>query len=182
LWTGTNAGVHFAILPMRLYDPSKVREVLSLSPKDSLGLQVMDANLVAGYEHVLLAVGMAIKAWSEDKKIARSLAMEALLYASAKRQIKEAIETIGPSSSGECVILVLSDSKERLESILSTLKNYGTEDPSLIEITETKIPKIMKVFGINDQELSIARELHPSVVSAIQSLVLERISISDLSR
>ncbi|MCX8182590.1 MAG: KEOPS complex subunit Cgi121 [Candidatus Methanomethyliaceae archaeon] len=179
---GFHEGIHFAIIPMRLYDPSKIQEILSLMPKDGFGLQLMDADLVAGYEHLILAISMAIRAWKEDRRIARSLAMEVLLYASAKRQIKEAIESIGSSTSGRCVILILSDSKERLESILPRLKGYGAEDDSLIELTEEKIPKIMRAFGIGEPELSIAKTLHFSDASAVQSLILERISISDLNR
>ncbi|MEM2881032.1 MAG: KEOPS complex subunit Cgi121 [Candidatus Methanomethylicaceae archaeon] len=179
---GFQSGIHFAIIPMRLFNPSKIQEILSLAPKDSFGLQVMDADLIAGYEHLILAIDLATRAWKQNRRIARSLAMEVLLYASAKRQIKEAIETIGPSGSGRCVVLVISDSKEGLEPTIARLKNYGTEDDMLIELADDKIPKIMGTFGINEPELSIAKALHSSDASAVQSLVLERVSISDLNR
>ncbi len=142
----------------------------------------MDADLVAGYEHLILAIKMATKAWKEGRNIAKSLTMEALLYASAKRQIKDAINTVGPSASGRCVILVLSDSKELLETELVKLRNYGIEDDSLMELGEEKIRKIISAFGIGEPELSIAKNLHPSMTSTIQSLVMERVSMSDLNR
>ena len=179
---GIQSGIHFAIIPMRLFDPSKIQEILSLTPKDDFGLQIMDADLIAGYEHLILAIDLAIRAWKQNRRIARSLAMEALLYASAKRQIKDAIGVLRPSSSGRCIILVLSDSKERLESTILSLKGYGIEDDMLIELTDNKIPKIMSAFGIGESELSIAKTLHSSDASTVQSLVLERVSISDLNR
>jgi tRNA threonylcarbamoyladenosine modification (KEOPS) complex Cgi121 subunit len=182
LLIGYREGIHFAIIPMRLHDPSKIQEILSLAKRDGFGLQIMDADLVAGYEHLLLAMEMAIRAWKEGRNIARSLAMEALLYASAKRQIKDAISTVGPSSSGRCAILVLSDSEELLETTLVKLRDYGIEDDSLMELSEEKVNKIMSTFGIGEPELSIARKLHPSMASTIQSLVLERVSMSDLNR
>lgn len=175
-------GIHFAILPMRLHDPSKVQDVLSLAPKEGFGLQIMDAEVVAGYEHLSTAIKMAIKAFKENRKIAKTIAMEALLYASAKRQIKEAIESVSSSESGRCVIIVISPSKEELESTLEKLKNYGLEDESLVQLTDGKLPKILRLFEIRESEISLSKMLHSSDTSAVQSLVLERVSLSDLNR
>jgi hypothetical protein len=77
---------------------------------------------------------------------------------------------------------VLSDSEELLETTLVKLRDYGIEDDSLMELSEEKVNKIMSTFGIGEPELSIARKLHPSMASTIQSLVLERVSMSDLNR
>ncbi|MGQ9760047.1 MAG: KEOPS complex subunit Cgi121 [Candidatus Methanomethylicaceae archaeon] len=179
---GISGEIHFLILPLRIDDTSKIQEILSISPKEEISIQIFDADLIAGYEHITLAVHLAVRAWSENRNIARTLAMEALLYASAKRQIKDAIRTIGPSSSSKgCVILVLSKSREDLFSALSILKHYGTEE-ELIHLSPKKIPKIVKTFKIGERELSISRYLHPDEGSAIQSLVLERVALSDLNR
>lgn len=180
--TGCYEGIHFAILPIKLHDPSKVREILSLAPKDCFGLQIMDADLAAGYEHLILAIKMAIKAFKEKRKIAKTIAMEALLYASAKRQIKEAIESAGPSSSGRCVIIAISPSEEEIKSTLEKLKNYGVEDESLVQITDSKLPRILRVFEICESEIYLSKTLHSSEASTLQSLVLERVALSDLNR
>lgn len=175
--------VYFLILPIKLHDPSKIQEILSESPKDGFGLQIFDADLVAGYEHIILAVELAVKAWKENRNLARTIAMESLLYASTKRQIKDAILTMGPSpTSRGCIILALSESKEKLESTVADLRKYGTEDESLIELTQDKIQKIVRAFGIGEPELSISRNLHASETNAVQSLVLERVSLSELTR
>lgn len=180
---GICRGVHFLIIPIRLSDPSKVQEMLSNFTAEGLSLQIFDADLIAGYEHITLAVDLAVRAWSENRNIARTIAMEVLLYASAKRQIKDAIRAIGPSkTSKECVIVVLSKSRDDLESAVTRLKGYGIEDEGLVLLSPRKIQKIIKTFDISETELAISKSLHTDEGFAVQSLVFERVALSDLNR
>lgn len=146
----------------------------------SSNIQLMNAEVIAGYEHILTSIRMAIRAWKRNKNIAKSLIMEVILYASATRQIKDAINKIGiTQDSRECIALVIS---EDVKPFLNELLKYGEEDESLIEITSKKISRIMKAFDIKESELMIAKSIYHKDNIAIQSLVLERIALSELFR
>jgi tRNA threonylcarbamoyladenosine modification (KEOPS) complex Cgi121 subunit len=71
-----------------------VRTVLKETPHD-VWVQFFDADLVASWQHLYFAVLNALLAFRGERNISRSVAMEAMLYASAQRQIRKAIQRIG---------------------------------------------------------------------------------------
>lgn len=166
--------LQYLILPIKLKDPISILKLISIN------IQLMRAEIIAGYEHILSSIRMAIRAWKNNRNIAKSLTMEVILYASATRQIKDAINKIGISrNSKECVALVIS---EDVKPFLNELLKYGEEDESIMEITSEKIPLIMEAFNIKESELMIAKSIYNRDEIAIQSLVLERVALSELFR
>ncbi|MDH5807353.1 MAG: KEOPS complex subunit Cgi121 [Candidatus Methanomethylicaceae archaeon] len=165
-------GINFFIIPIRLRDPNSILKLISNN------VQLLNANLIAGYEHILTSLKFAIRSWKKNKNIAKSLVMEVLLYASATRQIKDAINKIGINQNlKECIVLIIND-----KSIINELLKYGEEDESLIKITKEKIKKLMEAFNIKELEFSIAKSIYEKEEIAIQSLVLEKIALSELFR
>jgi KEOPS complex subunit Cgi121 len=148
-----------------------------------VSIQLMAAENVAGCEHILTAALLAAKSWGSKKNVSRSPATEILLYSSGKRQIKEAIASMGAgnASSGWVVIAVSSD-KVKLQELSCELSKYGKEDDSIIAITSKKAPNLIEKFGISECELSIAGQLSDSSLKALTSLILEKVSLSELYR
>ncbi len=146
-------------------------------------IQVIDAMFVAGYEHLLTASMLAAETWEAKENISRSPATEILLFVSGERQIKEAIRRIGVTGeSAGWIILAVSASESSLQDVQRILAEYGTEDDRLIELTEQKALAIMEKFGISSEDLASAQKLVPSKPNALKSLVLEKVSLSELSR
>ena len=73
-------------------------------------VQFFDAKKVAGPQHLYFAALHALKAFDKNTKISNNLSVEALLYASAQRQIKKAVEMLGiKKDSSELAILIIKE-------------------------------------------------------------------------
>jgi KEOPS complex subunit Cgi121 len=179
------AGFHYLlVMGIRPNLSCSVQEVLkTLSSDPKISIQIFRAESVAGYEHLLTAAYLSVKAWAERKNLAKTPAVEVLLYASGKRQIKEAITSIGVAE-GSCgwVVIAFSDSRAKLNAVCKSFAHYGSEDEDLIELTEDKFPFLIDRFGITQNELAIAEQLTNSKSEALKSLVLERVALSELYR
>ena len=148
-----------------------------------VSVQVLNADLLAGEEHVVTASILAAKAWAGGRRIAKSQATELLLYVSGERQIKSAIKLMGVSeNSAGWVVVALSDSIDSLRALGEKLPEFGEEDDGLIDLTDDKIPLLKKRFRIGNDEISIAERINVSKTLAVKSLVLERVALSDLYR
>jgi len=58
-------------------------------------VQFFDAKLIAGWQHLYFAALNALKAFKNKTNISKNLAVECLLYASAQRQIRTALDLVG---------------------------------------------------------------------------------------
>jgi Uncharacterized conserved protein len=88
----------YDIIPVRVTIKDRA-EFLDLIRKtgEKYGVTIvcLNRNMIAGFEHVKTALVHAIRAWREDRMIARSLEMEVLLYAAGTRQTGQ-IAPFGP--------------------------------------------------------------------------------------
>jgi tRNA threonylcarbamoyladenosine modification (KEOPS) complex Cgi121 subunit len=138
---------------------------------------------VAGLEHLTTAAKLTAISFKAGRNLARSPATELLLYASASRQIKEAIEKLGVSPlSRSWVLIAISDSKESLQKASELFLSYGAIDDSAIEIAPAKRARLMELYEISPNELSLSEAIHGEGDSALKALVLERVALSELYR
>ena len=72
--------------------PAFLSVLHKLLPGD-IEIQFSDADFVASWEHLYFAIVNALTAFKNKRNISKSLAVETVLYASAQRQIKKAIDT-----------------------------------------------------------------------------------------
>lgn len=140
-------------------------------------LQFFDADLVATDEHLYFAVLNALQAFKAKSNCSKSVAMEAMLYASAERQISKAIEHIGakPSSVNLAVAVVAQD-REQIEIQLSALSEYFgcAPDESVLQLTAAKIQKIRAAFQISEDEIKTQKT---PIDKALVDLVIERMAL-----
>ena len=172
------------IAGLRPIDPAAFDKTLeALAHLGAVSAQLMDADAVAGPEHILSAALLAAKAWFKKGNISRTPATEVLLYASGKRQIKEAIASIGVGSKARgWAVMALATSKSQLRDMDRELEKHGQRDDSLLELTDRKIPVLKGRFDLSEKEISAIRPLFRSRRAAIQSLILEQVALSEIRR
>ncbi|MCX8171162.1 MAG: KEOPS complex subunit Cgi121 [Candidatus Bathyarchaeota archaeon] len=142
-------------------------------------VQVLDAELVAGFEHVYFAVLNALKAFKSGINISKNLSIEILLFASGQDQIRRAIEILGVKrTTKKIVVVIVSDSREEALSTLNAISNIinGEADYSVIELNEEKISAIINAFGISRCELESS--MRNSLENALKNVLVERAALS----
>ncbi len=143
-------------------------------------VQAFDTARIAGIDHLHQAALHALRSARSGKMMARSLAMELLVYASAQRQIERSIELVGVGE-GSRVMTVALLTKDRATAggvVKGLEEEFGpSEDHELSDLTPAKIEAIKEAFRIGDEEVRAVRGLHGSVCRAVTELVLERIAL-----
>jgi len=127
----------------------------------------IDANYVISKDQVEFAVKKAIKAWNEGKRVAKTLAMEILLYVAARRQISDAIEVGLKEGKNEVVIVILDD-------CVDMLKELGFKEQQVLRLNKEKIERVKKFYDISDAELEIVG------LEKLPLLIRERIALFDV--
>jgi tRNA threonylcarbamoyladenosine modification (KEOPS) complex Cgi121 subunit len=140
-------------------------------------LQFFDADYIATEEHLYFAVLNALQAFKSKTNCSKSVAMEAMLYASAQRQISKAIEYIGVKpGSRSLAVAVVAEDKEVLENQLNTLTDYFGCAPNgaVLQLTEAKKRKIKAVFQVTEMELETQKT---PTDRALVDLVIEQMAL-----
>jgi len=147
-------------------------------------IQAMDADLIAGGEHIISAVKKAIRATERKRNITSDLGLEILLYATGRRQIERALG-MGVSKGEKKAAIVIVDASARaqreknLEMIAEEVKRkIGIQEELIseleLEYEGNKKDKIMKFFDITEAELKAVGE------KKLKMLVLERVAMLDV--
>jgi tRNA threonylcarbamoyladenosine modification (KEOPS) complex Cgi121 subunit len=144
-------------------------------------VQIFDADRVAGEEHLFFASLNALNAFENKVNVSKSLAVEILLYASAQRQIKNAIEALGVNEkTSSMAIVAIADEEPLLADLINKIQISigGKPDDSLLEIkTRDKAELIKRIFKISDVEIgSVIRE-NVGFEEALKRLIIERIAL-----
>jgi len=145
----------------------------------SCEFQFFDSDLIATFEHIYFAALNSLAAFKTKTNISKSTSMETMLYVSAQRQIQKAIEHAGiKPESQNMALLIIGDDAEQVDSVLKLVsKAVGAPpDETVLELTQDKIGKLKKIFGINDQELRSAVRGEETEL-ALVSLVIERMAL-----
>src|SRR3990172_2268580 len=69
-----------------------LQKLKKISKETNITIAALDANKLAGEEHVRFAVERAVRSFESGKNIANDLAKEIMLYASGSRQITKAVK------------------------------------------------------------------------------------------
>jgi len=159
----------------------------TITHKYDVTIQAMNAELIAGDEHIISAVKKAIRAVDRKRNIASDLGLEILLYAAGRRQIERAL-AIGVSESNlgenaKRVAIVIVDASARGEKDLDMVaeevkREIGMMEEPVQELelehNEDKKEKLKQFFEISEDELKAVGE------SKLKQLVLERVAMLDV--
>jgi KEOPS complex subunit Cgi121 len=150
--------------------------------KEDMGasVQFFDAKHVAGPQHLYFAALNALNAFEKNTNISNNLAVEALLYASAQRQIKKAVKMLGiKQDSSEVAALIITENRHKKSDCLRLVTKTvpGERDDSILELTDKKIGNIKNLFRISDLEFEAKLEKEGLEKEALTDLVIERMAL-----
>ncbi len=129
-------------------------------------VQLLDARLVCGRDHLLSAFEHADRAFREGRNTAKTLAVEFALFVSGERQIADALAKVGiRGDTAEFAVVSFGGVPDDILGPLAL-----TRDDSVLAETPAKL----RAFGLTDAELAT---VPPDRVS---DLVLERVALVDL--
>jgi len=147
---------------------------------EEVSVQFFNANLIAGPEHLYFAALNALKAFETNLNISNSLAVETLLYASAQRQIKKAVELLGiKAETSKVAVLVIAETEAKARETLGSISKLipGLRDENVIELSDEKFETIRELFGISDLELEAKLEKKGFEKEALVNLVIEHVAL-----
>ena len=143
-------------------------------------VQFFDAKLIAGQQHLYFAALNALKAFEKKSNISSSLAIEALLYASAQRQIRKAVDTLGvKQDSSQVAVLIIAENRQGMDDCSKVVSRLipGECDDAVLELTDEKIGGIKKLFGISDLEIEAKLRRKGLEREALADLVIEHMAL-----
>jgi KEOPS complex subunit Cgi121 len=142
-------------------------------------IQFFDAELVATWQHLYFAVLNALLAFRNERNISKSVAMEVMLYASAQRQIRKAIQLVGVKrDSANVAVVIIGENPDSVQAVLSAIsRRVGAKpDESVLELTKEKTQKIREAFSISAKEIEAVME-KANAHHALVDLVVERTAL-----
>ncbi|MGD9937579.1 MAG: KEOPS complex subunit Cgi121 [Methanoregulaceae archaeon] len=133
---------------------------------------LFDADRMAGAEHARSALRHAVRSSERGEMIARSLEMEALLYAAGSRQTRVG-RTFGLHPGENRCYVALSEPAggawEEIGRLVHFVPEPDAPSPGHRE-------RLCDLFGITPEELGVAGE------DRLYELVLERVALLDATR
>ena len=163
--------------PADLIEGLRAREELK-----GLCFQLLNADMVAGPEHVFVSVINALRAFELGLNVSSDLGLEILTFASGQRQISKAIRSMGlRKGKANVAAVIVAKSREEalraLEAIARALAELGgAMDDGVLEVREEKAVRLMRTFGLTGQEISACGR--DGLADAVKALVVEKVALS----
>ncbi|MHA1917693.1 MAG: KEOPS complex subunit Cgi121 [Candidatus Ranarchaeia archaeon] len=172
-------GVFGATIQSPLDIDKVVKKLKEISEPRKTTIQLLNADLIATWEHLYFSTIQAENSVKNGTAIAKSLILEIMLHASGQRQIDKAIHYMGININLKNVaILFLGKSREDIIALHQETYRIinGLENPMLIDITDQKIKKLKKYFEISEEEIQAIKKTNPKMGTdkIIINIIIER--------
>ncbi len=132
---------------------------------------LLRGNYIADRGHAELAAKKAIESWRQGKNVARTLPIEIMLYASANRQINQALEMGVKQNSENRVVAVLVGE----EGCVTKFKEVtGFKEEKVLDLNKEKMESLKRFFDINKEEIEVTG------MEKIPDIIKERIVLFDM--
>lgn len=131
-------------------------------------IQLMDADAVAGVEHVLHSTIHAIKSFNRNENIASDEGLEICVRTSGQRQISQAINMLGIRNGKLNICAVAVDCKSDIMEDLDGV--IGLRDDSVLEPDTNKLKSIYK---ISDIQLKTNTDISKILMEKTALLIIE---------
>lgn len=144
-----------------------------------VNVQFFNATLVATWEHLYFASLNALCAFKNGTNISKNLEIETLLYASAQRQIRKAIELMGlKRESANIAVVIIGKDAQSVSAALSSITTHigAQSDDTILELTRDKIRSIKETFDISETEIETIID-KTGTDQAVVDLVLEHMAL-----
>ena len=159
--------------------PDQLLKALRGGIQTKVVAQFFNANIVATWRHLYFAVLDALMAFKTKRNISRNLAVEVMLYASAQRQIKKAIDIIGVKNGcSDIAVVVIGGSRGAVESVVTSISGHFHREPDdpVLDLSPSKTQAIRQVFRITEAELNVVAKQN-DMERALVDLVVERMAL-----
>ncbi len=143
-------------------------------------IQLFDAKNIAGCQHLYFAAVNALNAFAKKTNISNNLEVEALLYASAQRQITKAVEMLGlKNNSSEIAVLIVAEKGAQKDSRIQLVTDLipGKRDDTILTLTPEKVKGIKKLFEISKLEFEACYKKESAPQETLVDLVIERMAL-----
>jgi len=163
----------------KIKDIEKLLEHVSSRKMPKTEIQFLNAYLIATWQHLYFAVLNALVAFKNKQNISKSLAMETILYASAQRQIRKAVELLGiKSDTSNIAVVAIGENPETLRLVTLSLEECigAKEDETVLELSDRKTRIIRIAFEVSDLELETVRK-GDGLKKALVDLIIERMAL-----
>ncbi len=149
-----------------------LKQIQSFSKKNNVVIQVFDADVIYGKNHLISAVEHAVRATERKTNTTNSLDKEILLYASGERQLKLAIPKMGVKKNGKNIAFVFISNKKSHDTLIGELlKTISLKrDDKVLEGDQEKLRK----FGVTEKELETVTK------AKYGDLILEKVAMVDI--
>lgn len=131
-------------------------------------------DVMAGKKHAEKAIRCALRSFATGEQIARSLEIEALLYAAGTRQTG----LIGPfgihQGINECYLCIVPYTPEVWDCLLDQVESADNEDWEFIP--DEKRASLKDIFSITPAEIAVTGE------ERLTDLILERVVLLSINR
>jgi tRNA threonylcarbamoyladenosine modification (KEOPS) complex Cgi121 subunit len=164
---------------VRIDAPEEFLKLTSSGDSSNVEVQVFDAEDIATWEHLYFAVLNALMSFRNKTSISRSLAMETMLYASAQRQIRRAIGSLGVKHGSTKIAMILIGVRAgNLRRVLSKVSKQikAERDETVLKLTNEKMANIRRIFNVTDDELSTVKKGN-GTKKALVDLIIERMAL-----
>lgn len=164
---------------VKVEKPEQLLKAIRGNKDTNVSIQFFNADLIATWEHLYFAILDALKAFQTKRNISKNLAVEVMLYASAQRQIRKAIEFVGiKSSCANVAVIIVSNTSGAVEVGASSVSKYFGKEPDerVLDLTPTKTENIRKAFVITDAEMAVVTK-NNDTNRALVDLVIERMAL-----
>jgi KEOPS complex subunit Cgi121 len=151
-----------------------LKTVSSIASENEVVIQGLNADLIAGEDHLHFAIRKALRAVAAGRNIAKDPGIEIMRYAAGERQIERSF-SIGLREGENNAVFVLFGKMDNVILALSAIRKLIDEKPcsELLAYFNTKKSGILSLFGITETEIEASGEEH------IPELVIERVALAD---
>ena len=128
--------------------------------KDGEIIQLLNADAVAGENHITHGVNQAFLAYERGENLAKDIGVEVVLRCSAQRQISKAFKILGlhEGKMNLCAVLINCD------DYTDELSSFFTLDNDVLLADEEKL---MEIYGIASEEVKNI---------SVEDLIIDRIT------
>ncbi len=146
-----------------------LEKIKKTSNDNNIVIQALDADKLAGEEHLRFAVKKAMNSFKKGKNIANDLAKEIMLYAAGTRQINRAMKLGVHNGENNIVLVAIGE--------VIDLSNFDeiTSKP-VLQYDNSKNDALVEIFNITKEELKARGE------DKIPELVIERVALVDVMK
>jgi len=150
-----------------------LRDVNAIAARHGGELQLLDARLVAGRDHLVSAVMHARRAFQEGRNGASTLPLETLRFASGERQIARALQKMGLREERDAEVAAIAFDGNAEAAFAELAARLGWQRDEAILHPRASV---YAGFGVTPEEqAAVPPEKWPD-------LVLERVALVDLMK